>query len=216
MGVYTHSQGNWLSRRGTFLVILIGFHLVLFWALKSGFAVKFIESITPPIVADIIQEVKPEEPPPPPPEVQMVELPPVSVPPVLVDIQVPPPPPPIAAVTTAPPVPNTPPPPIAVQAPPRPAVVVAFKVTNMPDPRDYYPSASISAQEEGIVKVKMCFGTNGRVTSAEVSESSGKPRLDAAGVKLANAVRANVTKIDGVAQAECKVLPIRFSLKDAM
>ena len=79
MGVYTHSNGNWLSRRGGFMVALILFHIVLFWALKSGLAVKLLESITEPIKVDIVNEVKEEEPPPPPPPPKM-ELPPVEVP----------------------------------------------------------------------------------------------------------------------------------------
>ncbi|HMA10307.1 MAG TPA: hypothetical protein VKO83_00370, partial [Steroidobacteraceae bacterium] len=58
MGVYTHSSGNFLTRRGGFLVALILFHLVLFWALKSGLAVKILESITEPIKVDIVNEVK--------------------------------------------------------------------------------------------------------------------------------------------------------------
>lgn len=213
MGVYTRNDGNWLSRRGGFIAILVLFHLVLFWALKSGFAVKFIESIAPPIVADIINEVKPEEPPPPPPEVQIVEVPPVSVPPVLVDIRIPEPPKAaIQVVTDRPPAPNPAPP--APPAPPRPAVVQAFKVTSMPDPRDYYPSTSLQLEEEGVVKVNMCYGTNGRVTEAKVAESSGFARLDQAGERLARQVRVSPEKVDGVAKADCKVLPVRFSLKD--
>src|SRR5690606_2186969 len=112
MGVYTQTNSNWLSRRGGFLFLLIAFHVAFIFALKSGFAVKLIEQITQPIKAEIINEVVPEEPPPPPPEVQM-ELPPVQVPPVLVDIQLPPPPPTAiqAPVTTEVQPPAPPPPP---------------------------------------------------------------------------------------------------------
>lgn len=213
MGVYTHTEGNWLSRRGGFLVLLVLFHVLLYFGVKSGFAVKLIEAVTPPIVADIINEVKPEEPPPPPPEVQIVEVPPVSVPPVLVDIRIPEPPKAaIQVVTDRPPAPTPAPP--APPAPVRQAVVQAFRVTDMPDPRDYYPSTSLQLEEEGVVKVNMCYGANGRVTETSVSESSGHARLDQAGVRLARQVRVSPEKIDGVAKADCKVLPVRFSLKD--
>jgi len=133
MGVYTHSDGNWLTRRGSFLVALIAFHVLLAWALASGFAVKFIKSITEPIKVEIVDEVKPEEPPPPPPEIKM-ELPPVQVPPVLVDIPNPPDPPPTVLIveTTTQPVPPSPPQPPVSAPTARPVVKAGGKVTYRP------------------------------------------------------------------------------------
>src|SRR5690606_859713 len=182
MGVYTQTQGNWLSRRGGFLVLLVAFHLGFFWALKSGFAVKLVQQITQPIKAEIINEVKPEEPPPPPPEVQM-ELPPVQVPPVLVDIQLPPPPPTaIQAPITTEVVPPAPPPPPQVT---RSVVRTKFSTAYVPDPNDFYPSTSRSMQEEGVVRVHVCWGTNGRVDASQlkVAQSSGYSRLDDAALR---------------------------------
>ena len=57
MGVYTQSQGNWLSRRGAFLVALIAFHVMFVWALKSGLAVKLHGADHAAIKAEIINEV---------------------------------------------------------------------------------------------------------------------------------------------------------------
>lgn len=215
MGVYTHSQSNWLSRRGTFLIILIAFHLALFWALKSGFAIKFVKSITEPIKAEIINEVKQEEPPPPPPTVK-IELPPVQVPPILVDIPNPPEPPPtvIIAETTTEKVPPTPPTPPVV-APPRAAVVTNASVTYRPDPADFYPSASKSANEEGVVKIKICWDEKGKVLSAAVAEPSKYPRLDEAGARMGKQFRFKAGTTDGKASAGCANQPIRFSLNDA-
>jgi periplasmic protein TonB len=212
MGVYTHSDGNWLSRRGTFLVILIAFHVVLFWALKSGFAVKFIKSITEPIKAEIINEVKPEEPPPPPPEVKM-EMPPVQVPPILVDIPNPPDPPPtviIAEVTTQP----VPPQPPAPPAPPRQVVSTKAQITFQPDLRDYYPSASINLKEEGNVRVRLCVAVNGRVTEATVAEESKFARLNDAAVKIAKQYRFKPATEDGKPVAQCFLLPVKFNVND--
>ncbi|MET0281056.1 MAG: energy transducer TonB [Steroidobacteraceae bacterium] len=213
MGVYTQSEGsNWLSRRGAFLFILIAFHIVLLWALKSGFAVKFVQSITEPIKAEIINEVKPEEPPPPPPEVRM-ELPPVQVPPVLVDIQIPSDPPPTAlqAPITTDPTPQPPAPP----APPRPPVAATKAVvTYKPDTFDYYPSTSRNLGEEGKLRVRLCVGVNGRVTEAAVGEGSGIARLDEAGVRLAKQYRFKPATEDGKPVAQCFLLPVSFSLKD--
>jgi protein TonB len=212
MGVYTQSaNSNWLSRRGTFLIILILFHVLLLWALKSGFAVKFVQSITEPIKAEIINEVKPEEPPPPPPDVKM-ELPPVQVPPVLVDIQLPveAPPTALSAPVTDRVVPPQPP------APPPPRQVVATKavVTYKPDTFDYYPSTSRNLGEEGKVRVRICVGTNGRVTEATVAETSGIERLDEASTRLAKQYRFKPATEDGKPIAQCFLLPVSFSLKD--
>lgn len=219
MGVYTHTDsGNWLSRRGTFLILLVAFHVLLLWALKSGFAIKFIESITEPIKVDIINEVKPEEPPPPPPPQKAVELPPISVPPVLVDIQIPVEPPPIT-ITTEPPPPGPPAPvvygPPAPPAPPAPVAVTGYALLSRPDTADYYPPASVQLQEEGRPKIKICFGTNGRVTDATLVETSGKKRLDDAAVKMGKQYRFKPGTTDGVAQAQCVNQAIVFTLKDA-
>jgi protein TonB len=210
MGVYTHSDGNWLSRRGTFLVILIAFHMVLFWALKSGFAVKFVKAITAPIKAEIIQN-KPEEPPPPPPPQVRIEQPPVQVPPVLVDIPLPVDPPPtvIIAETTTKPTPPAPPTP----APPKPAVVVPPGYRFKPDTADYYPNQSRNLGEEGVVKIRACYDLKGNVSEATVSESSNVQRLDDAGIRYGKALKLKPGSVDGKVSAGCVVVPVRFSLK---
>jgi protein TonB len=210
MGVYTQTNTNWLSRRGGFLFLLIAFHLAFFWALQSGLAVKLVAKITEPIKAEIINEVLPEEPPPPPPEVQM-ELPPVQVPPVLVDIQLPPPPTAIQAQVTTDPTPPPPAPPVVTRS----VVITKPSLTYRPDPQDYYPAASKSLGEEGRVRIRLCIGSNGRVTEAEVAEPSKYPRLDEAGVRMAKQYRFKPGTEDGkVQQSACFIQPVTFSLNE--
>lgn len=211
MGVYTHSEGNWLQRRGAFVAWLIGFHLILLWALMSGFAVTLIETIAPPIKVDIINEVKPDEPPPPPPPVKAVELPPVSVPPVLVDIQITSDAPAIT-VTNTPPPPGPPAPVVYAPPAPRAATVVASTVSFRPDTADYYPPTSIQLEEEGRPRVKICYGTNGRVTEVTLAESSGKKRLDDAAIRMGRQFRFKPGTVDGVAQEGCANQPIVFKM----
>ena len=214
MGVYTHSDGNWLTRRGTFLLALIAFHVLLAWALASGFAVKFIKSITEPIKVEIVDEVKPEEPPPPPPEIKM-ELPPVQVPPVLVDIPNPPDPPPTVLIveTTTQPVPPSPPsPPAAPTA--RPVVRVAAKVTYRPDPRDFYPNASLNLKEEATIKVRICVSIAGKVIDATVPEPSKFERLNEAAVKYGKQIKFNPPTEDGKPVAQCFLQPVKFAVND--
>lgn len=212
MGVYTDNNTNWFTRRGAFLALLIAFHLAIFWALKSGFAVKVMEKITEPIKAEIINEVIEEPPPPPPPEVQM-ELPPVQVPPILVDIQLPPPPPTaIQAPVTVEALPPAPPAPPTVT---RSVVRTAPQRTYVPDTADFYPSASKSLGEEGSVALRICIGSTGRVTDATVRTPSKYPRLDAAGVEMAKRFRFRPGTTDGKpTESECFSQTIKFSLSD--
>jgi periplasmic protein TonB len=200
MGVYTRSDGSWLSRRGVFLVALVGFHVLLIWALKSGFAVKFVQQITQPITAVIINEPPPEEPPPPvlEPELEIEEAA-IEIPPVLVDIVIPPTP-------------------TALQAPTGTQgragrVVIRTKagVAAMPKISAFYPPASRAAREQGTVQLKLCYGNDGRVVQAAVAQTSGIPRLDEAAVKLGAQVRMRPATVDGKAVADCMVLPILLS-----
>jgi len=219
MGVYTQSDGNWFSRRGSFLILLVAFHILLLWALKSGFTVKLVEQITAPIKAEIINEPEEIEPPPPPPPVKAVEMPPVSVPPVLVDIQIPIETPPIQ-ITTAPPPPGPPAPPVfgppAPPAPPAPASVVTRAVaTYKPPVSDYYPPTSVTLQEEGRPVVKVCWDEKGKVGDVTLDTSSGKKRLDDAAIKYGKQIKMRAGTTDGKAQAGCATQAVVFTLKDA-
>ena len=43
-----------------------------------------------------------------------------------------------------------------------------------------YPTAELSAGHEGITRFRLSIGTDGKVQSCEITESSGFPRLDQA------------------------------------
>ena len=205
MGVYTN-QSNWVSRRGVFLILLILFHIILIWGLKSGFAMKFVAAITPPIIADVIQEVEEEEAPPPPPPPKM-ELPPVEVPPPVVDITIPMDAPPTTALSnvTDKPVPPAPPPPVVAAPKPQ----LKLSKANQPSVDDYYPPTSQRLGEEGLSRVRICVGTNGRVTEATLDDSSGFERLDEAALKVAKLYRFNP-----VTETVCSTMPIRFKINE--
>ena len=205
MGVYTN-QSNWLSRRGVFLILLVLFHILLIWGLKSGFAMKMVAAMTPPIIADVINEVKDEEAPPPPPPPKM-ELPPVEVPPPVVDITLPVETSNTTALSNVTDRPQPPAPPPVVAAPPPPQLKLSR--ANQPNVNDYYPPTSQRRGEEGVTRVKICVGTNGRVTEATVAEGSGFERLDEAAVKVAKLYRFNP-----VTETVCNTLPVRFRLDE--
>jgi periplasmic protein TonB len=209
MGVYVHDT-NWASRRMIAFIAMVLFHILLFWALKNGFAIKLMEAMAPPIVADIVQEeVKDDKPPPPPPP--KMELPPVEVPPPVVDISIP-----VESTTTA--LSNVtdkpaPPPAPAVAAP---TVRTALKVnprSSQPNVDDYYPETSRRLEEEGVAKIRACVGSNGKVKTATLEDSSGFPRLDEAGIKVAKLLRFTPPTVNGQAvDDECGTVPIRFKL----
>ncbi|MBM4232047.1 MAG: hypothetical protein FJ184_15190, partial [Gammaproteobacteria bacterium] len=75
----TYVQQN-QSRRMAIFGLIVGLHIVLGYALVSGLARKVVEVVAPPLITDLIEEIKPEDKPPPPPPPQ-IERPPVQVPP---------------------------------------------------------------------------------------------------------------------------------------
>src|SRR5690348_5749624 len=102
MAAYVQDS-SFLSRRAVVFVVIVALHIILIYGLANGLAHRVIETIAPPIQADISEKVeKRDEPPPPPPppmERQQVEIPPPDV-----NIQIPSEPPPtaITQVTTNP------------------------------------------------------------------------------------------------------------------
>lgn len=212
MGVYVH-ESNWASKRGLIFLGVVGLHVLLVWGLASGFAMKVIETVAPPIVPELIEETQEEEAPPPPPPPKM-ELPPVEVPPPVVDIQMP-----VETNTTAlsnvtdKPLPP-PPPPVVVQRPVQRVAPNLNKRAQQPDTEEYYPPSSKRLGEQGSAVVKACIGTNGRLSEATVQESSGFPRLDEAAVKYARALRYTAGTEDGKPVDACFPFRVTFKLRD--
>lgn len=108
--------------RGPGLVIVIGVHLLIAWALASGLARDMISIVKKPIEMVIVPEVAPP-PPPPPPKLEKIKdipkppPPPAYVPPPDITPIAPPPAPVIQAVQPAPP-----PEPVVIAPPPPPPV----------------------------------------------------------------------------------------------
>jgi protein TonB len=80
---------------------------------------------------------------------------------------------------------------------------------------DYYPSASIRLEEEGVAIVRVCVDASGQPAGRPtVDASSGFARLDAAAVQWAReALRFTPATRDGVAVPGCKGFRVRFDLK---
>jgi len=169
------------------LTAVVVLHGLLFWAINSGLARKFVKVIKGPVEAVLLEETKPDIPPPPPPPPPPKNLPPPPpsyVPPVDIQVATPPPVNAIAAVSNTP-QPVAPPSPLPVQmtappAPPAPSVQTAAVISASSCEKPEYPSASKRLEEEGTLQLKFLVGADGKVIESAVEKSSGFRRLDEA------------------------------------
>ncbi len=167
----------------TALIIVALIHVAAIYALVTGLAYsaaqKLVEKVT---TVDVKEPEKPKEPPPPPPKQKEAPPPPVA-PPVRINVTTTPPqitttitPPPVAPpIILAPPAPVPPPP-----APKGPTAAASPRG----DPQswistDDYPARSLREEKEGVSRVTLSIGTDGRVTGCTITSSSGTPELDA-------------------------------------
>jgi protein TonB len=201
------NDASFITRRGIVAALIIGLHLLMFWALASGLAQRVVSVLAPPLEADIVEEVPDDEPPPPPPPPEM-ERPPVEVPPPEVAIDIP-----METTTAIQDVTDKPPPP----APPPPPRVAgsAAKMKSAADPDQFYPPGAKRREEQGSPVVQACVGANGRlIREPVVTETSGFPELDGAAVKVAKANRYSPATEGGTALPEsCVKFKVKFVIK---
>ena len=150
------------------LTVVVVLHGLLFWAINSGLARKFVKVIKGPVEAVLLEETKPDipPPPPPPPPKNLPPPPPAYVPPVDIQVAAPTPVNAIAAVSNTP-QPVAPPSPLPVvqnapPAPPAPPVVTAAVISASGCEKPEYPSASKRLEEEGTVQLKFLVGVDGK------------------------------------------------------
>jgi protein TonB len=174
------------------ITAVVVLHGLLFWAINSGLARKFVKVIKGPVEAVLLEETKPDipPPPPPPPPKNLPPPPPAYVPPVDIQVAAPPPVNAIAAVSNTP-QPVAPPSPLPVQvnaptAPPAPPVktgVAAVAGSCVGEDSDY-PSQSKRLEEEGTTVVRYLVSAEGKVVEFQIEKSSGFRRLDQAAEQL--------------------------------
>ena len=175
------------------IIIVALVHVVVGYALVTGLAYsaikKAVERVT---TVDIEEPPPPEEEPPPPPEQQEVMPPPPVAPPPPINIApapppirtqptIPPPAPPALVVPPAAPV--APPAPPPAPPPPPPPAFQPKAPTPRGNPGSWanandYPSRALREEKEGVTRFRVEVDANGRVTSCNVTGSSGTPELD--------------------------------------
>jgi TonB family protein len=96
---------------------------------------------------------------------------------------------------------------------PVPATELLYRAIRSPD--EYYPSASITLQEQGITIVRVCVGPAGRLEGKPgVERSSGSTRLDAAAIRWASeALVFTPATRNGAAVPACKGFRVNFTLR---
>ena len=167
-------------------IVLVGIiTFLLGWLLVSGLAIEVAKKAIQKLdVVDIQEPPPPEEPPPPPPAdippppQTRIETPPVSIaPPTTNNVVAPPPPnPPAPPPVVIPPVVTPPAPPARDDSrPARPRGNESSWVTT-----DDYPSSALREEAQGVTAVRLGVGPDGRVTSCDVTSSSGNASLDQA------------------------------------
>jgi protein TonB len=167
------------------LTVVLVLHGLLFWAINSGLARKFVKVVNGPVEAILLEETPPDipPPPPPPPPPPQKNLPPppnAYVPPVETQVAAPTPVNTIAAVASTP---QAVAPPSPVQTAPAPVaapVVTAAVISASGCEKPEYPSASKRMEEEGTVLLKFLVGVDGKVIESAIEKSSGFRRLDEA------------------------------------
>ena len=168
----------------TAFVIVALIHVVVGYALVTGLAYEGLRQVVKKVTTVDIKKEEPKKEEPPPPPKQQAAPPPIVAPPPKINVSVAPPPvttvvtpPPVAPVVPvlAPPAPVAPPPP---RVQPKSATPKGNS-GNWATTNDY-PTRALREEREGTTSFRVTVGPDGRVTSCEITGSSGSDDLDAA------------------------------------
>ena len=211
---YAQETASLFSGRSATFLLVAALHAAVLCALALGLSSKFPKVIPTHFETEVIEKKLPPSvlPPPPTPNWSTATLdrPPIKE---LPPIEQESPPPGDAKVVTIEP--------LGTDVPPLPPAkvnrVLGEPGKGFPNTADFYPSASIRLDEMGVVVVRGCVDSTGRLTSdPTLVQSSGKPRLDDAALKLARAGSGHyrATTEDGKPVSSCYAFGIRFDLRN--
>jgi protein TonB len=197
------------------LLCVVVLHVLLVWGLMNGLARKAVELLPSPIETKIIEEIHPpmEAAPPPTPEIEPPPLP--SIPPPEIVIEQPPPPV-TQAITQIAPVPQPAPPPpkpAVAQAPETVRVPAKFDKGSCPIPR--YPEYAKRQGLEGLSRIKVLVGADGKtIKDVVVTSSSGSDVLDRAAIAAFKRCNFSVEVVDGVPRDTWFPIQYQWTIKD--
>lgn len=181
----SYAQRKEISGNRTLAIILVAvLQLALGYAIVTGLAYKVVKKAAEDLKTfDVEEQPPPPEEPPPPPKDMPDTPPPPTMPPPMVRMQAPTPPivvqeappPVIRPVVVAPPPPMPPPPPRKVQS----ATSAKGDLRTLFSGDDY-PASAQAAGAEGTARAQLTIGTDGRVASCNITQSTGNGALDSA------------------------------------
>ena len=210
---YVRDESGIFARRSITFFLVAGLHIALFYGLMTGLAFRIIKEIPISFQTPLLPPPQKRALPPlPPPQLtkSRIEIPPPYFPPTESPIE-------NEDIVAAPP--NnltsrleTPPP-----MPPHEVIrVQGGPGSGFPNTDDYYPSIAKRMEEQGVTTVRVCVGTNGRLTSdPTIAQTSGSPRLDDGALLLAKAGSGHYRAAteDGRAVNSCYSYRVRFALR---
>ncbi|HEY2779368.1 MAG TPA: TonB family protein [Steroidobacteraceae bacterium] len=212
---YPREDSSRLSSRSATFFVVVALHVAVLCGLAVGLSGHFTKPTAAPFVTRVIERVPPpiDLPRPPTPNFSTttitlppdVEVPPIQAPLPLVDAK--------ADVSPAPPVTDSAP------VPPMQPAVLRLNGSpgkGFPNTDDFYPDIEIRAGAQGLATVMACVDAKGRLTSnPTIVQSSGRPRLDEAALKLAKAGSGHyvASTEDGRPVSACYPFGIRFYLR---
>jgi TonB family protein len=211
---YAQENASLFSGRSATFLLVAALHAAVLCGLAVGLSSKFPKVIPTRIEAKYIEKRLPTidlpQPTTPNWSTPIVDRPPVDpLPPIAPES----PPPGDAKVVTAEP-PGT----DVTPLPPAKVIrVLGEPGKGFPNTADFYPPASIRGGEMGVAAVRACVDGNGRLTSdPTIVQSTGKPRLDEAALRLARAGSGHyrATTEDGKPVSSCYAFGIRFDLRN--
>jgi protein TonB len=168
----------------TAFVIVALIHVVVGYALVTGLAYEGLRQVVKKVTTVDIKKDEPKKDEPPPPPKKQAAPPPIVAPPPKINVSVAPPPvqtvvtpPPVAPVVPvlAPPAPVAPPPPRVQPKSAQPKGNPGNWATT-----NDYPTRALREEREGTTSFRVTVGPDGRVTSCDITGSSGSDDLDAA------------------------------------
>jgi TonB family protein len=212
LAAYRQRDFQFLTRRTTVIALILGAHVLVFFALVTGLVPKGLMPEPPRTVVDFstlqpqTPDVQPES--PLPPTATSPRIPEPYLDPV-VDSS------PEASQSDADPVPAAIPP----NLPPSPASVARVlggPGNGFPNAEKFYPAAARRLGETGATILNVCVNAAGQLsTEPQVTQSSGSSRLDGGALRLAMAGsgRYRATTENGRAISSCFPMRVRFELR---
>jgi len=200
-------------RRATVLAVIVAVHVLLVMLLADALTQRSEPQAVAAIEVSVVGEPRPS---PSPPDIPLPDLPQLAQVQVTVPELVPELPDEVPAVNpsaiepvrTNIELPSSPPASTGVVEP----VLTSIELLSSVAISSYYPAQSLKFKEQGVVSNTFCVDADGKVTSVQLTRSSGYKRLDDAARRVTRASRWKAGTVNGRPVSSCALHTLRFFL----